>query len=137
MLALLVVKPGPLREALRTLMTSIPGVEVAGEVGDTPFVLGMISEHQPDLVLVDADLPHGEAWGMLKQVKEKWPQVRCIALTDHSCQYQETEAIHADAVLQKGVPPTLLVQAVETLLSSRNLDGRRADSEMTTSRGAL
>ena len=117
MLALLVVKPGPLREALRTLMASIPEVQVTGEVGDTPSALGMMSEHLPDLVLIDADLPGREAWRTLKQMKEKWPQVRCVVLTDHSCQQQETKAAHADAVLQKGMPPTLLVQAIETLLS--------------------
>jgi DNA-binding NarL/FixJ family response regulator len=116
MLALLVVWPGPLREALRTLMTSIPGVEIAGEAGDTSSALRMISEHQPDLVLVDADLPGGEGWGTLKQTKKEWPQVRCIVLTDHSCQQQEAKAAHADAVLQKGMPPALLVQAIETLL---------------------
>ena len=117
MSALLVVRPGPLREALRTLMTSIPGVEVAGEVGDISSALGMIGERQPDLVLVDADLPGGEAWRTLKQMKEKWPCVRCVVLTDHSCQHQEAKVAHADAVLQKGMPPTLLVQAIETLLS--------------------
>jgi DNA-binding NarL/FixJ family response regulator len=117
--ALLVVKPGPLREALRTLMTSIPGVKVTGEVGDTSSALKMIGECQPDLVLVDAGLPDGEAWRTLKQMKEKWPHVRCVILTDHSCQYQEAKAAHADAVLQKGVPPTLLVQAIETLLSKQ------------------
>ena len=116
-LALLVVWPGPLREALRTLMTSIPGVEVAGEAGDTSSALKMISERQPDLVLVDADLPGGEAWRTLKQMKEQWSQVRCVVLTDHSCQQQEAKAAHADAVLQKGMPPTLLVQTIETLLS--------------------
>jgi DNA-binding NarL/FixJ family response regulator len=117
MLALLVVWPGPLREALRTLMTSIPGVEIAGEAGDTSSALRMISEHQPDLVLVDADLPGGEAWRTLKQMKEKWPPIRCVVLTDHSCQQQAAKAADADAVLQKGMPAALLVQAIETLLS--------------------
>ena len=116
-LALLVVKPGPLREALRTLMTSIPGVKVAGEVGDTSSALKMIGQCQPDLVLVDADMPGEEAWRTLKQMKERWPQVRCVVLTDHGCQQQKAKAAHADAVLQKGMPPTLLVQAIETLLS--------------------
>jgi len=117
MLALLVVKPGPLREALRTLMTSIPGVKVMGEVDDTSSALKMIGERRPDLVLVDADIPGEEAWRTLKQVKERWPQVRSVVLTDHGCQQQEAKAAHADAVLQKGMPPTLLVQAIETLLS--------------------
>jgi DNA-binding NarL/FixJ family response regulator len=119
MLALLVVKPGPLREALRTLMTSIPGVKVMGEVGDTSSALKMIGERQPDLVLVDADIPGEEDWRTLKQMKEQWPQVRSVVLTDHSCQQQKAKAAHADAVLQKGMPPTLLVQAIETLLSKQ------------------
>ena len=118
-LALLVVWPGPLREALRTLMASIPEVQVTGEVGDTPSALGMMSEHLPDLVLIDADLPGREAWRTLKQMKEQWPQVRCVVLTDHSCQQQKAKAAHADAVLQKGMPPTLLVQAIERLLSKQ------------------
>ena len=117
MLALLVVKPGPLREALRTLMTSIPGVKVTGEVGDVSSALKVIGERQPDLVLVDADLPGEEAWRTLKQMKEQWPQVRFVVLTDHGCQQQKAKTAHADAVLQKGMPPTVLVQAIETLLS--------------------
>ena len=118
-LALIVAKPGPLRQGLRALVSSIPGIEVLGESGDSSSALETIGRSRPDLILVDANLPQGDAWRTLRQTKENWPQIRCVVLTDHGEQHGEARAANADAVLQKGIPAALLVQVIERLLPVR------------------
>jgi DNA-binding NarL/FixJ family response regulator len=114
MVALIVVKRGPLREGLSRLMTSIPGVEIAGETGDLSRAIEMIGKRRPDLVLIDGDLPHSGAWDALQRAKQGWPETRFAILADHC---QEIPFHLADAILQKGMPAATLVHAIETLLS--------------------
>jgi DNA-binding NarL/FixJ family response regulator len=114
--ALIVARRSPLREGLSRLINSISGIEIAGETGDISRALKMIDERQPDLVLIDADLPGGAAWEALQRAKRAWPETRYVMLADHCHQGQAVRENYADAVLQKGMPAATLVQAIEALL---------------------
>ena len=115
-LALIVSGLGCLQNGLTALMTAIPQVDVVGEVGDASQALEMVSEHHPDLVLLDTDLPGDEEWRVLRQIKVERPQTCCIVLADDVQQQQEAETLGADAVVLKGTPPAKLIAAIEGLL---------------------
>jgi len=59
----------------------------------------LVREQQPDLLVVDCDLLEEEVLALLRQVKEEWPRVRCLALTRTSRQ-----RARADAVLPRDGP---------------------------------
>jgi len=112
----IVTGPGPLRDGLHTLLASIPGVEITGEMADVALIVQVCNTHRPDLVVLDAGLPGGEAWKAIKDIKGKWPQAHCIVLADDGHQAQRARAICADTVLQKGMPAPALVQTIEAVL---------------------
>jgi DNA-binding NarL/FixJ family response regulator len=115
-LALIVARPGPLRNSLQALMTTMPQIEVLAETSDPSALLRMGAEIQPDIVLLDADLPEDQVWATLRQIKEGWCQTRSIVLVEDSQQQQRAQAAGADAALIKGYPAAKLIAAVEGLL---------------------
>ena len=114
--ALIVAKPGPLRDGLRALMTATPQIEAVEEVEDISLALRVVFEHCPDLVVLDSDLANGEVWMTVRRTKARCPGVRCIVLANDVQQNQEAEAAGADAVLLKGFPAVRLIAIIVKLL---------------------
>jgi DNA-binding NarL/FixJ family response regulator len=117
-LALIVARPGPLRNSLQSLMTTMPQIEILAETSDPSALLRMGAGIQPDVVLLDASLPEEQVWAALRQIKEEWCRTRSIALVEDSQQQQEIEAAGADIALLKGYPAAKLIAAIEELLPS-------------------
>ena len=113
---LIVTGPGSLQNGLLALMTAMPQIEVAREADSASSALEMVVEHRPDVALLDMDLADNEAWTVLRQVKAKWPAIRCIALAEGVRQQQEAVAAGADAALVKGFAPAQLIATIERLL---------------------
>ena len=130
--ALIVAKPGPLRDGLRALMTATPQIEAVEEVEDISLALRVVFEHCPDLVVLDSDLANGEVWMTVRRTKARCPGVRCIVLANDIQQNQEAEAAGADAVLLKGFPAASLIATIVRLLPQRGTFGERAVSPCST-----
>jgi DNA-binding NarL/FixJ family response regulator len=79
----------------------------------------MMREHQPDLMLLDTNLPDSEEWQVLEQIKTLWPKIHCIVLADDVRQQQEATALGADIILLKGFPPAKLAETIEALIETR------------------
>jgi DNA-binding response OmpR family regulator len=115
--ALIVAKPGPLRDSLQALMAAMmPQIEAAYEVNDLASALEMTFACCPTLVLLDCGLNGGDGWMTVRRAKAKWPQARCVFLANDVQQHQEAEAAGADAVLLKGFPAAGLVATIVGLL---------------------
>lgn len=116
-LILIMVSPGPLRDGLYALMRTIPRADIVNNPnGADPFLL-MEAKLQPDLVVLDANLPGNEDWIVLRQVKETWSQSRCLVLTDNAQQRHEAEFAGAEVVLPKGFRAARLFETIQGLLS--------------------
>jgi DNA-binding NarL/FixJ family response regulator len=63
------------------LAQSAETVEVVGEAADTAEAIRVISDLQPDVVLLDVHLPGGGGVEVLHQVHPKAPDVRFLALS--------------------------------------------------------
>jgi DNA-binding NarL/FixJ family response regulator len=116
-LAIIVARPGPLRNSLQTLMTTMPEIEILAETNDPSALLRMGADIQPDVVLLDADLPQDQVWAALEQIKAEWSQTRSIVLAEGSQQQLKAQAAGADVVLLKGYPAARLIEAIQALLS--------------------
>jgi DNA-binding NarL/FixJ family response regulator len=116
-LALIVARPGPLRNGLQALMTTMPQIEILAETGDASALLRMGAEMQPDVVLLDASLPQEQVLPALRHIKEEWCQTRSIVLVEDSRQQQEAQAAGADVALLQGHPAAKLIATIEELLS--------------------
>jgi DNA-binding NarL/FixJ family response regulator len=118
-LALIVARPGLLREGLLALVTAISRGQVVDEIGNVLGVVEVASEHCLDLVLFDASLSSEEIWPVLQRVKSQSPQTRCVVLADNDQQCQEAKQASADAVLLKGTSAAKIAETIEQLLFER------------------
>lgn len=113
--ALIIAPPGPVRDGLRALMSSMPqlrDVEVAVEVRSVPS-RGL--DGCPGLVLVDVGSSVDQVWLTVRRTRTRCPAARLIVLVSNVEQQDEAEAAGADAVLMQGFPPGRLVAAIVRL----------------------
>jgi len=107
---------GPTRQGLKALLTFSPKVEVVGEATDGREAVHLVAKHQPDVVLMDMQMPVMDGLEATKCIKERWPEVRIIALTMYPRYRVEAVAVGVDAFLLKGSPTEALQ---ETILAPR------------------
>lgn len=69
------------REMLKMVIEAFPGLEVVGAVGDGCQVLEIVSARQPQLVLVDLQLPGLNGLQSLALIREYHPATRVIIIT--------------------------------------------------------
>ena len=116
MLALIVARPGRIRDGWRALLRASSQLDVVDQADDRQSALRKIAELRPVLLLVDADLPGDEARTVLRQIKSRWPHIRCIFVINHGEQRQLGNENGADAVLSRGFSTSALADTIEELL---------------------
>jgi DNA-binding NarL/FixJ family response regulator len=72
----------------------------------------MVAKRQPDVVLMDMQMPVMDGLEATKCIKERWPAVRVIALTMYPRYRVEAVSIGVDAFLLKGSPTEALEDTI-------------------------
>jgi DNA-binding NarL/FixJ family response regulator len=115
---LLVAKPGRMRDGLQALLRTVSEIEIVGEVDCESQALALISQQQPDLVLLDSSLTLQEMLPMLIQIKGGYPQTRCIVLVENMQQQSAAREAGADSALITGFNAEVLHAAIDQVLMS-------------------
>lgn len=72
-----------IQRSLSRMLRSIPGVDLAGVAGDLGTALTLIETTQPDVVLLDVNLPQGEKGiDVLHHLQREQPRTQVIVLTN-------------------------------------------------------
>jgi DNA-binding NarL/FixJ family response regulator len=111
----IIVEDHPLfREGLRRMIKDQPDLTALAEVGDGGEVLDAVRQHNPDLVLMDVNLPTQNGLLTARQVKGEFPNVKIIILTAYHDEEQNFHAIRsgASAYFAKDVAPDQLLNAI-------------------------
>jgi len=114
--ALIVARPGRVRDGLQALLTTVPQIGTVDLADDGPSALRMVRRRHPALVLLDINLHDDEVSTLLRQIKARWPQTRCLVLADSVRLQQMARDAGADSVLLKGFPAAQLFATIEGLL---------------------
>ena len=122
-LALIVAQPSPLRDALRALVTTMSQIEIVAETGSVAVLAEMHTRFQPDLVVLDANVPDEDVWQALAQLKSTCAQTKSCVLVENNDQQRKAEISGADLVLHKGFPAAELAEILEELLTQINNEG--------------
>lgn len=107
-----------LRSGLRLLIDGQPGYEVVGEAGDGQEALNKAKQLQPDIILLDLNMPGLDGLAALPQIHQQAPNSRVLILTMHDDVSYLQQALGAGAsgyVLKRAVDSELLM-AIQTVL---------------------
>ncbi|GAA1799440.1 response regulator transcription factor [Luedemannella flava] len=105
------------RQGVREMLSTDSGLEVVGEASNGPAAVAMATEHQPDVLLLDVEMPGPGAGPVIREVRRVCPQTQVIVLTMHD----DADVVHellgsgAAAYLVKTILRDELVAAVRSV----------------------
>jgi len=102
------------REGLRALIGTEPGIEVAGEAADGCAAVAGIRSLHPDVILLDLVMPVKSGLEVIRDITQDDPQARILVLTSFADDDKVFPAIKAGALgyLLKDSLPQELLQAI-------------------------
>ena len=100
--------------ALRLLLEQESAFVVVGETGRAQDLLCQAELSQPDLVLLDWELPGSLATNLLPALRARCVKVKVVALSGRPEARREALAAGIDAFVSKGDPPEYLLTVVHT-----------------------
>jgi len=105
-----------LREGLRVLLDSQPGMRVVGEAAGGKEALEQAGELKPDVVVMDLSMPGLNGLQATAMLRTKYPAIKVVVLTAHEDESYLTQLCKAGAsgyVLKRSAGEQL-VQAIRT-----------------------
>jgi DNA-binding NarL/FixJ family response regulator len=70
-----------IRERLDSLLTEIPGIEIAGHAGDGGEAIALIRASEPEVVILDSSLPPEGGLSLLRKLRSKGSTPVVIVIT--------------------------------------------------------
>ena len=116
------------RQRLRRLLTEEPDVEVVGEAANGREAIALITTHDPDVVLLDVQMPRVDGFGVLRALDGPAPLVIFVtAFDEHAV---AAFNVHAFDYILKPVEPARFTEAIAAgACADRAVDGSRASCE--------
>ncbi len=102
------------REALADLVESHPAFELVGLAADHAQTVSVASQARPRVLVLDVQMPHGDASGTVRTLRERAPETRILALSAYADRETVTDVLAAGAVgyLVKGAPAEEILEAI-------------------------
>lgn len=118
---LIVAPPGDLQIGLQALLTAHLEVDVL-VTSERSSALKVIETQNPDMVILDHNLPSNTTLMIINQIQSSWPDIRCIVLVNDEEGRQNIQGAGSDLIVIKGFPGANLVAEIEKLLHKEDLD---------------
>ena len=103
------------RSALRLLLAQKPEFQVVGEAADATGLLLAVERKQPDLLLLDWELPGLPAAYLLRLLRQERPSLKIIALSSRPEVRQAALQAGTDGFISKNEPPEKVLAAIYTV----------------------
>jgi DNA-binding NarL/FixJ family response regulator len=103
-------------DGIISFFNELDGFEVIGHANDGVNLLREIATNIPDIILLDLNMPKLDGIATLKKLKENYPNIKVIILSNyHQSQLiKETKAIGANGYVLKNGSKSDLLNAIET-----------------------
>lgn len=123
------------REAIRQRMAAYDSIEIVGEAVDGREVVEKVAELEPDVVIMDVEMPHRDGIEATKLVLQERPQTRVIIFTGHAQPDLLSLALRAGAsgYVLKSSPAEDIARAIQVVSSGGTFLG----GEFTTGAGSV
>lgn len=109
------------RAGVRKVLEQQARVTVVGEAGDGDEALKLLAELEPDLLVLDLNMPNRDGFAVLREARDAAPGVRILVLTMHSSVEYVARAVRegADGYLLKDTAVQDLAAAIESVTAGR------------------
>jgi len=94
------------RALMRAVLEEACDCEVVGEAGDGRAAIEGVAETQPDVVLLDLDMPGADGLSAIPAMRAAVPDARIVVLSSFAAERMERRVLDAgaDAYLEKRTP---------------------------------
>ncbi|ROL58457.1 DNA-binding response regulator [Bacteroidetes/Chlorobi group bacterium Naka2016] len=110
------------RAGIRRILSLEKRIKIVAEAENGKVALSLINQYQPDLVLLDINMPQLDGIELARMLKSNNPEIVVLMLTALE-DYQNIEralAAGADGYLSKDVSPNFLIEAIyKSILGER------------------
>lgn len=120
----LIVDDHPMvRDGLRSMLLTVDDLEVVGEAGTAREAVAQAEALQPDVVLLDIQLPDEDGLTVLRRLKAVAPEASVLMVTMHENATYVTQAIAGGAAgyILKGVRRHQLIEAIHTAVAGESV----------------
>lgn len=111
------------RDGLRAVLSTQPDFTIVGEAGSGSETIDQVRRLQPDVLLLDLEMPGGDGVETLQRLAERNSRVRAIVFTAFDTDDRIVEAVRAGAkgYLLKGAPRDELFNAIRIVHAGGSL----------------
>jgi DNA-binding NarL/FixJ family response regulator len=119
-----------IREGLVALVAAHPDIEIVGEAADGDEAVRKFEELQPDVLLLDLQMPKRHGIEVIGEIRNRFPAARIIVLTTYDTEQIASKALTAgaQAYLLKTAVRRDLVNTIRSVVTGR----KHVDPEVAT-----
>ena len=102
------------REGIQVILGTVPEIYVVGTAANGAQAIEAVEQWNPDVVLMDLNMPGVNGIQATRTIHEKHPQIRILALTTYDADEWVFDAIRAGAAgyLLKDTPRAMIIKAI-------------------------
>lgn len=100
------------RQLLHAFARYEPGVLLVGESATGDGAVGLVTEHQPDVLVLDLSLPDRDGLEVIREVREACPRARIVVCSGAGHRQEEAMEAGAHAWVTKSSPIQDLLAAI-------------------------
>lgn len=115
-------------DGLKEILETVPEFKVAGMAKNSRALMSLAGEQNPDLVLMDLNMPGKDGLEMLEELKVRFPAIKILVLTMYNSPeiVRRALALGADGYLLKDHGRDELLFAVREVLAGRRFVSEQA-----------
>lgn len=105
------------RDGIRALLSVIPTVTVVGEAENGTDAMVMVEHCNPDLLLVDINLPDINGLELTRKIRDRFPTLKVLVLSMYDSKEYVSESLRSGAsgYVLKNAPSREIVAAIEAI----------------------
>ena len=118
------------RQGIKKILEENPDLEVIGEAADGQEAVNLLKKLQPDLVILDIQMPRMNGLEAAKMIKERFPAMKILMLTMHKeDEYlRQAREIGVEGFVLKQDVDLILLSAIEAICSGKTFFSPQIDN---------
>jgi RNA polymerase sigma factor (sigma-70 family) len=121
------------RQGIRGVLEDVEGLRVVGEAGDGEEALALVRELDPDVVVLDVNMPGRSGLEVAGELRDEGAATRVLILSMHDDPEYVLQAVRAgaDGYVLKDVAPSELRDAVRAVHEGREYFAARVTQQLS------